>query len=307
MRPFPHYFQYDNMDCGPTCVRIIAKYYGKEFTLQYLREHSYIDREGVSLKGIIEAAEHIGLRTFPIQLAFSGKEKDTAYLDMVPLPCIVHWRQVHFLVVYKINKKYVWVSDPQAGKFKLDHATFKKNWIQKEDTGIALLLDTTPAFHAFETPHRQINYLFLQTYLKPYRKYFVQLFIGLILASVFQLIFPFLTQAIVDIGIQNQDIHFIYLILAAQFMVFLGQTTVTVIQNWLLLHIGTRINVSLISDFLTKLMQLPIGYFDTKMTGDLMQRIGDQDRIEEFLSTTSLQFVFSAFNIVIFWYRSLGI
>ena len=298
---FPHYYQLDFMDCGPTSLRIIAKHYGKDFSLQYLREHCYIDREGVSLQGIIEAAEHIGMRTLPVKLPFDGKGKDQAFLTDAPLPCIVHWRQRHFLVVYKISKKYVWISDPAAGKFKLDHQTFKKHWQGDGEQGIGLLLEPTPEFYKKDRKKGQnANYLFLTTYLKPYRRYFAQLLLGLFLASLFQLIFPFLTQAIVDVGIQNQNIGFIYLILIAQLMVFLGQTSVTVIQNWLLLHIGTRINVSLISDFLTKLMKLPIGYFDTKMVGDLLQRISDQNRIESFLTNSTLNFIFSAFNLVVF-------
>ena len=204
-------------------------------------------------------------------------------------------------MVYKINKKYVWVSDPRSGKFKLNHATFRDYWESGENTGIALLLEPTPEFYE-KGQERQptANYLFLRTYLRPYRRYFIQLFIGLFLASIFQLIFPFLTQAIVDVGIQNQNIGFIYLILIAQLMLFLGQITVTVIQNWLLLHIGTRINVSLISDFLSKLMKLPIGYFDAKMVGDLLQRIADQDRIESFLTKSTLSFIFSVFNLLVF-------
>ena len=289
------------MDCGPTSLRIVARYYGKNYSLQYLREHSYIDREGVSLRGIIEAAEHIGLRTLPVKLPFESKNKDQACLVDAPLPCIIHWQQQHFLVVYKISKKYVWISDPAAGKFKLDHETFKKNWQSDGEHGIGLLLEPTPEFYEKgEDEKRSMNFLFLTTYLKPYRKYFGQLLLGLFLGSLFQLLFPFLTQAIVDVGIQNQNLGFIYLILLAQLMLFLGQATVTVIQNWLLLHIGTRINVSLISDFLTKLIKLPIGFFDAKMVGDLMQRISDQNRIEAFLTNSTLQFIFSAFNLVIF-------
>ena len=299
---FPHFYQLDFMDCGPACLRMIAKYSGKNYSLQYLREHSYVDREGVSLQGIIEAAEHIGLRTLPAKLPFEGKSKDQAYLVNAPLPCIVHWRQNHFLAVYKISKKYVWVSDPAAGKFKLDHDTFRKHWQGDGELGIALLLEPTPEFYekGQEGGRQTMNYLILATYLRPYRRYFIQLLIGLFLGSVFQLIFPFLTQAIVDVGIQNQNLSFIYLILIAQLMLFLGQTSVTVIQNWLLLHIGTRINVSLISDFLTKLMKLPIGFFDAKMVGDLLQRISDQNRIESFLTNSTLQFLFSAFNLIVF-------
>lgn len=298
---FPHYFQLDSMDCGPTSLRIIAKHHGKEFSLQYLRENSYIDREGVSLQGIVEAAEHIGMRTLPVKLPFDGNNQEQAYLTDVPLPCIVHWRQEHFLVVYKINSKYVWVSDPASGKFKLDHETFQKHWKGDGEMGIGLIVEPTPEFYQQDKEKRkQSSYLFLKTYLKPYRRYFFQLILGLFLGSLFQLIFPFLTQSVVDVGIQNQNIGFIYLILIAQLMLFLGQTSVAIIQSWLLLHIGTRINVSLIADFLTKLMKLPVGFFDAKMVGDLLQRIRDQDRIEQFLTNSALNFIFSAFNLLVF-------
>ncbi|MCB0560530.1 MAG: peptidase domain-containing ABC transporter [Lewinellaceae bacterium] len=298
---FPHYYQLDFMDCGPACLRMVAKHYGKSYSLQYLREHSYISREGVSLRGIIEAAEHIGLRTLPVKLPFDGKSQGQSFFVDAPLPSIVHWRQQHFVVVYKISRRYIWIADPNSGKFKLDHETFRKYWQGDGEQGIALLLEPTPEFYKKGGQREpRANYLFLTTYLKPYRRYFIQLMIGLFLGSVFQLIFPFLTQAIVDIGIQNQNIGFIYLILIAQLMLFLGQTSVTVIQNWLLLHIGTRINVSLISDFLAKLMKLPIGYFDAKMVGDLLQRIADQDRIEAFLTSSALNFIFSAFNLLVF-------
>ncbi len=298
---FPHYFQLDSMDCGPSSLRIVAKHYGKDYSLQFLRDKCYIDREGVSLQGIVEAAEAIGMRTLPVKLPFDGNNKDQAYLTDVPLPCIVHWRQEHFIVVYKINSKYVWVSDPDSGKFKLDHETFQKHWKGDGEMGIGLVLEPTPEFYQKEKEKKnKSNYLFLTTYLKPYKKYFVQLVLGLFLGSLFQLIFPFLTQSIVDVGIQNQNIGFIYLILIAQLMLFLGQTSVTIIQNWLLLHIGTRINVSLIADFLTKLMKLPVGFFDAKMVGDLLQRIRDQDRIEQFLTNSALNFIFSAFNLLVF-------
>jgi ATP-binding cassette subfamily B protein len=297
---FPHFHQLDAMDCGPTSLRIVAKHHGKDYSLQSLREHCHLDREGVSLQGIIEGAEHIGFRTLPVRLTFDQPSEEVPRFLDAPLPCIVHWKQSHFLVVYKVTRKHVWVSDPAAGKFKLDHATFKKYWLSGEDQGIALLLEPTPEFFQQEdTTPADTNWLFITTYLKPYRPYLVQLMLGLLLASLFQLLFPFLTQAIVDRGIQNQDLGFIYLILLAQLMLFVGQITVSIIQNWLLLHLGTRISVSLITDFLSRLMRLPIGFFDTKVVGDLLQRIADQKRIESFLTNTTLQFIFSVFTLLV--------
>ena len=300
-RKFPFFPQYDRMDCGPTCLRMISSYYGKSYSLEYLREHSYLDREGVSIEGIAEAAEHIGFETLPIQVPFAGTDPEQAYFENLPLPCIVHWRQVHFVVVYRYSNKYVWVADPAAGKFKIDHHTFKSHWLSDGGRGIALVLQPTPDFYDRDSPvQKRSGIRFLWNYFRPYRQFLWQLVLGLFLASIFQLIFPFLTQALVDIGIQNQNLGFIYLILVAQLALFLGQTSVTIIQNWILLHIGTRINVSLVSDFLTKLMKLPISYFDTKMIGDLLQRIADQRRIEVFLTNSTLNFVFSAFNLVVF-------
>lgn len=298
---FPHFRQLDFMDCGPTCLRMIAQHYGKSYSLQYLRAHSYLDREGVSMRGIIEAAEHIGMRTLAVKLPLLGKgEVEPGLLD-APLPAIVHWQQKHFVVVYKANTKYIWIADPAVGKKKLSHSEFKRSWIGDGENGIALLLEPSPEFYAEEGEEiKKTGFGFLFRYLRPYKQLIWQLVLGLVLASVFQLIFPFLTQSIVDIGIENQDIDFIYLILAGQLMIFVGQITVNLIQSWILLHIGTRVNIALISDFLIKLMRLPIGFFDTKLIGDLLQRIGDHKRIELFLTTSTLGTLFSAFNLIIF-------
>jgi ATP-binding cassette subfamily B protein len=297
---FPHYTQLDMMDCGATCLRMIAKYYGRHYTLQFLRERSHIDREGASLRGLIEAAEAIGFNTLPVKLAFDGDDEEEAYLTEVPLPCIVHWKQNHFVVVYKISRQYIWIANPAGGKTKLTHAAFLKNWRSDGEMGVALLLEPTPVFYEEEGMKRTgVNIRFLANYLRPYRRYWIQLMLGLLLGSLFQLLFPFLTQAIVDIGIKNQDIGFIYLILVAQLALFVGQATVQVLQNFILMHISTRVNVSLISDFLAKLMKLPIGFFDAKMVGDLLQRIVDHRRIERFLVDSGLNFLFSAFTLFI--------
>lgn len=289
------------MDCGPTSLRMVAAHHGRHFSLQYLREHSYIDREGVSMRGIVEAADEIGLQSLAVALPFESTHEDQPGLVDAPLPCIVHWRQKHFVVVYKIKGKRVWVADPALGKIRMSIHDFKAGYIQNNDRGVALLLEPSPEFYDQEgekTDAVGMRYLF--RYLRPYRQLLIQLGLALVLGSVFQLIFPFLTKSIVDIGIDNQDINFIYLVLAAQLMLFLGQITVSVVQNWILLHIGTRVNISLISDFLYKLMRLPIGFFDAKMTGDLLQRIGDHRRIEQFLTTSTLNILFGAFNLVIF-------
>ena len=300
-RRFPFYQQLDQMDCGPTCLRMVAKYHGKSYSLQSLREKCYIDREGVSLLGITEAAENIGMRTLVIKLPFESDADDNPSLQNVPYPCIVHWEQRHFVVVYDANKKFVWVADPGKGKMKMSRKEFEKGWISDGDKGIALLLEPAPDFYQEEGEKvKKTGIGFLFKYFRPYKRLILQLILGLLLGSLFQLIFPFLTQAIVDIGIENQDINFIYLILMAQLMLFFSQTAVNFIQSWILLHIGTRINISILSDFLIKLMKLPIAFFDSKMIGDLLQRVYDHERIKTFLTTSTLLTLFSFFNLIIF-------
>lgn len=305
MKQFPHFIQHDVMDCGPTCLRMVAAFYGKRYSLEGLREKSFITREGVSMLGISEAAEQLGFRTLCVQI-------DYKRLEEAPLPCIVHWNQQHFVVVYKISsaasaKKYVWVADPGAGKLKYTEKEFCNCWLSSkkegEETGISLLLEPTPEFYTADeevsvTDRKGFRFLF--SYLRPYKNLVVQLFLGLLLGSMIQLMLPFLTQSIVDFGISNQNLGFIYLVLAAQLMLTFSSATVEFIRGWILLHLGTRINISLISDFLIKLMKLPISYFDTKMTGDILQRINDHTRIQNFLTGSSLSILFSVFNIVVF-------
>lgn len=288
------------MDCGPTCLRMIAKYYGKSYSLPFLREKCYIDKAGVSLKGIAEAAELIGLRTMSVKIPIVNKP-DAPSLSVAPLPCIVHWNQNHFVVVYKIDKRSVWIADPGAGKIKLTHKEFAYSFCSDGEKGIALLVETSPEFNQIElNTEKSKGFGFLFQYLTPHRKLIFQLIIGLLIGTVFQLIFPFLTQSLVDIGIDTQNLNFIYLVLAGQLMLFFSQTIVKFIQSWILLHISVRINVGLISDFLIKLMKLPLGFFDAKHTGDLLQRIGDHRRIERFLTQSTLSVLLSTINIIVF-------
>ncbi len=299
MRRFPFYMQLDAMDCGPTCLRMIAKYYGKNFSLQTLRERSYVTREGVSLLGTSDAAESIGFRTMGVRLSYEKMAQEA------PLPLIAHWKQRHFIVVYKIKKDKVYCADPAHGLIKYSRKEFLKGWVstskEGEDQGVCLLLEPTPDFYKMEDEKlNKGSFRFLFSYLKPHRKFFIQLILGVLLGSIIQLIFPFLTQAIVDIGINNRDLGFITLILIAQLVLFVSQTAVEFIRGWILLHISTRIDISLISDFLIKLMRLPISFFDTKLIGDLLQRIGDHKRIETFLTGSSLNIIFSTVTFLIF-------
>ena len=301
--PFPFYKQLDAMDCGPSCVRMIAKYYGKNYTLQTLRDKSYITREGVSMLGISDAAEAIGFRSMGVRITFEQLVKEA------PLPCIAHWTQNHFVVVYKIKQTkkgvFVHVADPARGIIKFTKEEFISGWANtKEDgdeKGLCLLLETTPDFYSAEDekPDKS-GFKFLFSYLRPYKKIITQLFLGLILGSLLQLIFPFLTQSIVDKGINNQDLGFVTLIIIAQLVLIFSRTIVEFIRSWILLHLGTRINISLISDFLIKMMKLPVSFFDSKMIGDLIQRIGDHRRIESFLTSSTLNILFSFVNLIIF-------
>ena len=300
MRSIPYYPQHDAMDCGPTCLRMVAAFYGKRYSLEGLREKSFITREGVSMLGISEAAEKIGFRSICVQVSY---EK----LQEAPLPCIIHWNQQHFVVVYKLNDKHVWVADPGAGKLKYTKEEFCNCWLSsrknEEDTGVALLLEPTPEFYTIEDEGDEVNrrgFSFLYSYLRPYRGLVGQLLLGLLLGSMIQLMLPFLTQSVVDFGINNQNLGFIYLVLIAQLMLSFSSSAVDFIRGWILLHLGTRINIALISDFLIKLMKMPISYFDSKMTGDILQRINDHKRIQDFLTGSSLSVIFSVFNIIIF-------
>ena len=299
MPPFPFTHQHDAMDCGPACVQMVARHYGRHYTLETLRQKCHISREGVSLLGISEAAESIGFKTVGVRLSFEQLKNEA------PLPCIVHWKQRHFVVVHKIRKDTVFVADPAHGLVKLTAQEFLNGWASTRnegtDEGIALLLEPQPDFYAAEgeTPDKA-KFSFILQYLKPYKKLILQLFMGMLLGTLLQLIFPFFSQSIVDYGIGTGNLGFVMLILIAQLTLYAAQTAVEFIRSWILLHISTRINISIISDFLIKLMKLPIGFFDTKMIGDLMQRIGDHRRIEAFLTSSTLNTLFSIVTFVVF-------
>lgn len=306
MKSFPNYKQPDQMDCGPTCLRMVAKYYGKNFSLQRLRDVCGINKEGVSLLGISEGAEKIGFRT-------TGVRVDLELLSEVELPCILHWRQNHFVVLYRIKNDFYYISDPARGLVKYTQAEFLSNWIgtnyNGEAQGIILTIAPSPDFYVQPGDKEDgLSLTYLAGYLRPYKQLIFQLFIGLGVGSLLQLILPFLTQSIVDTGINTRNLNFIYIILIAQTMLFLGRLSVEFIRSWILLHISTRLNISILTDFIIKLMKLPMGYFDTKMTGDIMQRMNDQGRIQSFLTGSTLSIIFSMFNLVVFtgvlaWYN----
>jgi len=299
LKKFPNYKQTEAKDCGPTCIKIIAKHYGKAINTQQLRKLSETTREGSSLLGLSDAVESMGFKSLGIKLSFNK-------LLEAPLPCIIHWNKNHYVVLYKIKKDTIYISDPAHGLIAFTKKEFIQHWIgnnadEHTEEGIALLIEPTPRFYNEEFEEdEKFGFSFIFKYLFKYKKFIVQLIIGLLAGSLLQLILPFLTQSVVDVGIKNQDLNFVYLILLAQLLLFVGKASLEIIRSWILLHLSTRINISLISDFFIKLMKLPISYFDVRMTGDLLQRINDHKRIERILTTSSLTVLFSFFNLIIF-------
>ena len=355
MSKFTHYQQLDIMDCGPTCLRMVAKHYGRHFTAQSLRERAQIGKDGVSLLGIAEAAEAIGFRSLGAKVSFEKLAQEA------PLPCIVHWQQNHFVVVYGITgaggkwlnnirggfkrttdsdilrsqvpifdfpaeaqailsarlvpeavkspgtgsrRGTVYVADPARGLVSYTAEEFCDGWLstrtETQSEGVALLLEPTPAFNE-QDDEQAVSYSFgrVLSYLGQYKRLLLQLLLGLAVGSGLQLLVPFLTQSVVDIGINTQNVPFIYLVLGAQLMLMVGRLMIEFIQSWLLLHISTRVNLSILSDFLIKLMRLPLSFFDTKRFGDIMQRVGDHHRIEAFVTGQAVSLPFALANIVI--------
>ena len=307
MGHFSNYTQLDSMDCGPTCLRIIAKHYGQEISPQKIRDLCFNGHSGSSLLGISDAAEALGFHCVGVKLRWNQLRGEA------PLPCIVHWNQNHFVVVYRITKhqgkSYVHISDPAAGLLKYSEEQFLKSWIStktndgQKECGVALLIEPTPAFYsnnglARET--KKFSLMHLLQYLKPHRQSIIQLFLAMIVASLLSLLLPFITQSVVDQGVTLGRLSFIKTMLIAQLLIVVGQLANDLIRNWLMLNMTARVSISLISDFLSKLMRLPISFFDTKMTGDIMQRIQDHSRIQNFLTNSLLSIVMAVVLLIIY-------
>ena len=307
------------MDCGPTCLRIIAKYFGKSYSLPFLRDRSYITRAGVSLLGISEAAESIGLHSQGAKLSWEQLRNE------VPLPCIVHWKKNHFVVIYKIKKRKIFlsflgkrnqddtifISDPAHGLLIYSREEFLKCWLSSKekdgDNGVTLLFEATPDFYEEEYEQKgKLKFMYLLGYLRPYIKFIAQLMLATLTGTLLSLAFPFLTQSIVDYGIGNSDLAFIIMVLIAQMILTLGQAANDLVRSWIMLHVTTRVSISLIAGFLTKLMKLPISFFDIKMIGDIMQRIGDHSRIQSFLTGSLINIIFSTFTLVMYTFIMAG-
>lgn len=308
IRGFPFYQQHDEMDCGATCLRMVARYHGRFFSLESLRQLTYIGKQGVTMLGISDAAEHIGLQTLAVQTTYDQLQR------VIPLPCIAHWNDNHFVVVYKVTDRYVWIADPAQDKFKISKEAFLQHWTgsanhDAEPQGVLLLLQTTPEFFNQEGEQlKKSGWGYVLRYFRSYRRLMSQLLLGLVLGTLIQLAFPFLIKAIVDVGISIIDLRFITLVLIAQLVLIATQTGIDALRSWILLHVGVRVNISLISDYLIKLTKLPLRFFDSRMTSDLMQRVADHERVQRFLSSTSLMSLFSfinflAFGLVLVWWN----
>ncbi len=305
---FNLYKQLNQKDCGPTCLKMVAKHYGQNVPIEQLRQLAETTREGSSMLGLANSAEAIGFKSLGVKLDVKTLVEDA------PMPCILHWNKNHFVVLYRATKDKIYVADPAHGKVVYNTRDFLDHWIGKSakestEEGIALLLEPTPRLKEQKDieEEKSAGFALMYRYLFRYKSLVWQLVLGLSITSALQLIFPFLTQSVVDVGIQNHDIHFVYLILIAQLFLFVGRISSEFIRSWILLHLSARINISLLSDFFIKLMKLPIAFFDVKMTGDIMQRINDHQRIENLLTSSSLNVLFSMVNLIIFgavlaWY-----
>lgn len=299
LNKFPFFRQQDNMDCGATCLRMICKHYRRNISIHYIRRLTQTHNRGVNLLGISEAAEKLGFRTQGIRLTLEQ-------LHEIDLPCILHWRQNHFVVLYKVKRENYYIADPAQGLRELTTKEFTDDWYAHRELhrGISLLLAPTPNFYEDDPDENLagegLRWSSMLRYFYRYRQLFAQLLLGLMVGTILQLITPFLTQSVVDIGINTKDIHFVYLILIAQLMLFAGQTGVSFIRSWILLHISTRVNIAVLTDMLIKLMKLPLNYFELKTHGDIMQRMTDQQRIESFLTGSSLNTLFSFVNLFVF-------
>ncbi|EKT3958226.1 TPA: peptidase domain-containing ABC transporter [Flavobacterium psychrophilum] len=306
-------YQLDQMDCGPACLSMVASKYGKKYSLQYLRENSFITREGVSLLGIREASEKIGF-----EVTATKQDAETLQKQNDLFPCILHWNKNHFVVLQKVTRNFITkkplykIADPAHGIITLNEEDFKKSWLSDENDGIALFLTPTKNFYNKNPKQeKEVTLKFIFSYLKPYKKQLLTMFLLLLLGSCATLIFPFLTQNLIDKGVNAKNLHFITIILLAQLCLFIGSLTIEIIRNWIMLFIGTKISITIISDFLKKLLQLPIKFFDTKMIGDFNQRIKDNEKIDTFLTSQSILTLFSIITFTVFfgvlWYYDFKI
>lgn len=294
---FPVDYQMDSQDCGPACLKIIAKHFGRYYSLQYLRDRCGITSQGISLLDLSTGAESIGLRTLAIKCTLED------VINQVPFPAILFWKDSHFIVVYHANKKYIWVSDPAKGRIKYTHEEFKKGWYQKGATnGVLLAIEPTIDFNRSDVEKKleKNSFISILRYFVPYKNSFATIFFIMLAVTLLQGILPFISKAVIDVGIKTSDINFINMVLIGNISILLSITIFNVIRDWVLLHITSRVNIALISDYLIKLMKLPVTFFENKLLGDILQRARDHERIRSFIMRNSLSMIFSVLTFIIF-------
>lgn len=305
LKRFPHYRQHNVSDCGPTSLRMIAKFYGLNYSAEMLRRHCYISRRGVNMQGINEGAQYIGFDTVGVKITFGQLVEEGVF------PCILYWNQNHFVVCYGIEKgkndKYkIHISDPASHRLTYTRKEFERCWIgpnaDNNSNGVALMLEPGDDFGKVEDEYRKNSRSMLSFahYFTPYRSMIGQLLLAMLVGSLIQMVLPFLSQAMVDQGINGQNLNIITLILLAQLGFFIATLSIDYIRSWIMLHMNSRIDIQLIADFLIKLTAMPLQFFDSRMTGDILQRIGDHGRIKNFLLSNSMRIVFSLINFVVF-------
>lgn len=299
MRAFKFIKQLDSMQCGLACMAMICYHWGQEYSVKFLNKFCTASKDGVSFKGLSDLSDTLGLH------CISGKVS-IQELRECPLPAILHWNQNHFIVLYKIKNNKFYIADPSKGKLVLNETEFSHHFISltsdNKEKGLAMFFEPTEKFGIIkdDTINNERNFKFLSKYIFKHKLYFIQIIVGMIFACCMQLLFPFLTQSIVDTGIHTKNIGLIWLILIGELTIVIGRTITDVIRNWLLLHISMRINISIVSDFFIKLLKLPMSFFDTKLMGDIFQRISDHDRIQKFLTSQILKISFAVLSFFIF-------
>lgn len=306
---FPFCKQLDMLDCGPACIRMICKYYGSNYSSFRIRKISGVSRDGTSMLNLCDAAEDLGFHTRGALLTYEQ------LIETRSFPCILHWNQKHFVVLYRVKKKRrgneLHIADPSVGILHYQENSFQKYWIAANENsgnrkkGVVLFLEPTHIFYEKQKNDQEKNKSIftlrhLLKYLRPHRQSIVQILLAMIVASLMSLILPFITQSVVDQGVTLGKLGFVKTMLIAQLLIVVGQLANDLFRNWLMLHMTARVSISLISDFLAKLMRLPISFFDTKMTGDIMQRIQDHDRIQNFLTNSLLSIVMAVVLLIIY-------
>ncbi len=297
LKHFPVEYQMDSQDCGPASLKIIAKHFGRYYSLQYLRDRCGITNQGISLLDLSTGAENIGLRTLAIKCTIEE------VITSVPFPTILFWNENHFVVLYHADKKHMWVSDPAKGRIKYTHEEFRRGWYpKKENKGVLLAVEPTVDFqkNKQQKEREKNSFINILRYFIPYKKSFMTIFVIMFIVTLFQGILPFISKAVIDVGIKTFDLNFINMVLIGNICILLSITIFNVIRDWLLLHITSRVNIALISDYLIKLMKLPVTFFENKLLGDILQRARDHERIRNFIMNNSLSLIFSIFTFIIF-------